>query len=82
MSSLIREDLESLTGKLIQGSLTPVVYELLKDSPYKEDILQYKDLISKEVISKVKQPNPVQKTKENQLNEFEQWIMRNAKIIK
>ena len=44
----IREDLESLTGMLIRGSITPLVYNLLKDSPYKEDILQYKDLISKE----------------------------------
>jgi hypothetical protein len=35
---MLREDLECLTGKLIKGSLTPIIYDLLKDSPYIEDL--------------------------------------------
>lgn len=35
---MLREDLECLTGRLIQGPLTPIVYQLLKDSPYKEEL--------------------------------------------
>ena len=33
----IEEELEVLTGKLIRGNITPIVYDLVKTSPYKLD---------------------------------------------
>ena len=38
---MLRTELEMLTGKLIRGDLTPVVYDLIKDSPFKGDLLVY-----------------------------------------
>lgn len=38
--SLLTE-LEVLTGKLIRGDMTPIVYELIKDSAFVKDIVTY-----------------------------------------
>lgn len=38
--SLLTE-LEVLTGKLIRGDITPIVYELIKDSAFVKDIVTY-----------------------------------------
>jgi hypothetical protein len=40
MSGIILE-LECMTGKLISGSTAPVVYELLKATEYKPELLSY-----------------------------------------
>ena len=76
--SSITEDLEALTGMLIRGPITPVVYNLLKDSPYKEDILQYKDLISKErreLINVSKQDASTNTVEEDDSRvSFERWL--------
>lgn len=42
--SMLRTELEALTGKLIRGDLTPIVYELIKESPFKLDILEYSSI--------------------------------------
>lgn len=75
--SIVREDLEALTGSLLMGPVTPILYNILKDSPCKEDILNYRDLISKErreeVVSK-------QNTSSNNIEvddgrvSFEEWL--------
>ena len=41
---MLRTELEILTGKLIRGDLTPIVYELIKDSPYLDDIFLYSSI--------------------------------------
>lgn len=76
--SSVREDLETLTGMLIQGPITPIVYNLLKDGPYKEDILQYKDLISKERreiidVSKQDQSSNTDEKADSRIS-FEEWL--------
>lgn len=42
-------ELEVLTGKLIRGDITPIVYELVKDSAFLSDIATYS---TREVITK------------------------------
>lgn len=37
--SVFQIELEDLTNKIFKGDLTPLVYELLKDTPYKEDLI-------------------------------------------
>ncbi len=69
--STVRRELEFLTGKLIQGDITPIVYELLKDSCYKEDILMYESFLVKEhEISKR------ETMKEEGREDFDTWIKR------
>lgn len=34
MASIIFNDLEAMTGKLIKGDITPIVYDMIKDSQY------------------------------------------------
>ena len=41
---MLRTELELLSGKLIQGDLTPVVYSLIKDSPFLDDIFLYSSI--------------------------------------
>lgn len=41
MIKTIRSELEILKGSLIRGDATPIVYDLIKDSPFIEDILEY-----------------------------------------
>ena len=41
---MLRTELEILSGKLIQGDLTPVVYSLIKDSPFLDDIFLYSSI--------------------------------------
>lgn len=76
--SSVNEDLEALTGMLIQGPITPIIYNLLKDSPYKEDILEYKDLISKERrdsinVSKQNASTDIS-TEADSRSSFEEWL--------
>ena len=37
----LANELEVLTGKLIRGDITPIVYELVKDSVFLSDIATY-----------------------------------------
>lgn len=61
---MIKEDLEALTGQLIQGDETNIVIQLLKDTPYKEDLLTYLNLCSdKDLITRVKEGYEVVKNK-------------------
>lgn len=46
---MVREELEALTGKLIRGDITAVVYELIKDSPFIDDIYEYSGVEKEEV---------------------------------
>lgn len=48
VSDMLRTELEMLTGKLIRGDLTPVVYDLIKDSPFKDDLLEYSSTVREE----------------------------------
>ena len=74
--SFVARDLEILTGMLIQGDILPIVYTLLKDSPYKEDILQYKSLLAeKHDIQKEKAPT------EEKKESFDEWIHRVGVIL-
>ena len=41
---MLQTELEILTGKLIRGDLTAIVYELVKDSSFKNDLVQYSSL--------------------------------------
>lgn len=45
---LISSELEVLTGKLIRGDITPLVYELIKDSAFIDDIFEI-STVEKEV---------------------------------
>lgn len=45
---MLRTELEMLTGKLIRGDLTPVVYDLIKDSAFKADLLEYSSTVREE----------------------------------
>lgn len=38
---MLRHEFEVLSGKLIRGDITPMVYELVKDSPFIMDLLEY-----------------------------------------
>ena len=41
MHNNMKKDLEELSGSLFQGNLTPIVYDLIKDTIYKEECLAY-----------------------------------------
>lgn len=45
---MLRTELEMLTGKLIRGDLTSVVYDLIKDSAFKADLLEYSSTVREE----------------------------------
>lgn len=36
-----KTELEDLTGKLLNGDITPVVADLLRATPYKDELLRY-----------------------------------------
>lgn len=75
--SIVHDELELLTGKLIQGDITPIVYELLKDSPYKEDIVEYQSLLVKEHPLPKKETTTIGEEKED----FDDWIKRVGIIL-
>ena len=35
------QELEVLTGKYLSGDITPIVYDLLKDTKYKSELISY-----------------------------------------
>lgn len=41
MNKVIQEDIECITGKCYVGDITPLVYLLLKDTQYKDELLRY-----------------------------------------
>ena len=41
-------ELQELTNKAIQGDITPVVYDLLKSTCYKADLLRYLGTVKKD----------------------------------
>lgn len=81
---MLKEDIEALTGQVIMGDITPVIIQLLKDSPYKEDLLRYLPFCSdKQLIEKVKEgcknvsnkkSNPTPVKKNNSGPSLEEWI--------
>ena len=46
----MKDDLEKLTGKLIRGKISGTVYDLIKDTKYKEDLLDYINYCSSETL--------------------------------
>lgn len=70
-------DLESLTGKIIRGDITPIVYELIKDSghiqEFKEDFMDYmSEERSKDVLKQNIDSNTSEDT--NTGFSFEKWL--------
>lgn len=58
-TKLYQEELEELTGKIFAGDLTPLVYELLKNSPEKEKLVTF-------LGGKIKKkPKPVETAKQS-----------------
>lgn len=51
MRDMLRTEFEVLTGKLIRGDLTPIVYELIRESPYIDDIFEYSSVAKEEAQS-------------------------------
>lgn len=60
MSDLYKEELEELTGKLYRGDLTPLVYDLLKDSNDLKSLLAYlkSEDIEEDVKPEIERPKP------------------------
>lgn len=67
-TSLYKAELEDISGKIYNGELTPLVFELLKDSPHLEDLL--KELTGSSILDKpeVHIEKPVSAPK------FEEWF--------
>jgi hypothetical protein len=74
-TDLYKEELEELTGKIYNGDLTPLVFDLLKESPYLDVLLH--ELTGKEITAKpedeVQQPTAAPK--------FEDWF-KNCKRLR
>lgn len=61
MNSNIQKDLEELTNCVFRGDITPILYNLVKDSPYKEDCLEYLGIAKqKKTVEEIVQPQPAQ----------------------
>lgn len=56
----IRVELEDYTSKLISGDITPVVFDLLKDSPDKKELFKYLQICVEEAEqAEVKKLEPI-----------------------
>lgn len=68
------EELESLTGKIFQGDLTPIVFDLLKESQSVEDLLRY---LKKEENSDVDSNETQDAVRKESYNRpcFEEWFL-------
>ena len=67
-SELYKEEIEELTGKVFNGDLTPLIFDILKGSVFKEDLIEEltgeKFVVSKE--NEVVEIEPVL--------DFEEWF--------
>jgi len=66
---LYRDELEELTGKIYRGDLTPLVYDLLKDSNDIKGLLHY---LNKEEVIEVKEISEV--SKPESAPNFAEWF--------
>lgn len=73
---MLRTELEVLTGKLIRGDITPIVYELIKDSPYVMDIFEHSAVVIKEEDTGDSQESPSRHADNNGRSgpSFESWL--------
>lgn len=76
-NSGVIEDLELLTGKLIRGDITPIVYDMIKDSGYLElFVSDYLDYMSDEEKKNVSEQNINNDSSEDTHRgfSFEEWL--------
>ena len=87
-NNAVRMDLESLTGKIVRGDLTPLIYDLIKDSRYIDVFEQaYIDYMSdneKEEIEKnvSKQDTDIDSCENNDRGlDIEKWLSEQGELI-
>lgn len=71
-------ELEVLLGKLISGDLTPIVYTLLKDTPYKECLLEYLKGAKPDVCTK--QSIKTEDSENNNGESLAQWFSQFERV--
>lgn len=81
-------DLESITGKIIRGDITPIVYDLVKDSRYIDLFVKdYLDYVSTSVKEEIKdnvcEQHDDSNTSENTNRgiSLEGWLSDNGELI-
>lgn len=80
----LRTDISLLTGKLISGDITPMVFELIKDSPYVDNFIkEYKDYLPKERSINVSEQDANTNTSKDSPAglDFEEWLANSGKPI-
>lgn len=67
------QELEVLTGKYLSGDITPIVYDLLKDTRYKSELISY---LSEGKIVNVdnNKSNTTACEEDNLRPDFEKWF--------
>lgn len=78
-TDVYKNELESLTGKVFNGSITPIVFDLLKDSRHLDKLIKYLNKGEKPNVDNNKSDNPVRKENNNRPC-FEEWF-RNAERL-
>lgn len=78
---MLRTELEILTGKLIRGDLTAIVYELVKDSPFKSDLIQYSSLREEMSVVNKKRSNGDTNDNSSIGPSFKDWICNEVQCI-
>ena len=83
-NKVILEELEFLTGKMLRGDITPLMYQLIKDSPFLDDFIDeygvYLTEDNREYVSKQRNDKD---TSENSSRgfDFEEWLGNSGKPI-
>ena len=87
-NNTVRMDLESLTGKIVRGDLTPLIYDLIKDSRYIDVFEQaYIDYMSdnekEEIENNVsKQDTDINSCENNDRGfDIEKWLSEQGELI-
>lgn len=72
-ANIYKAELESLTGKVFNGDITPIVFDLLKDSKHVVELVKYlsKGELSNVVINK---PNNAVRKEDYDRPCFEKWF--------
>ena len=84
MRDSIEEELEILTGKIIRGDITPLMYSLIKDSIFLDDFVkEYGDYLTeenKENVNKQRENKHTNKDSDRGFD-FEKWLSESSKPI-
>ena len=78
LQQLYNTELEVLLGTLISGDLTPIVYKLLKDTPYTECLLEYLKGVKPDVCTE--QSIETEDSENNDGESLAQWFSQFERV--